>query len=117
MGRRRPKLNLGNKTVWLPTADIEDIIVVAHATEHIGVPLNGLKDVVIDRVAPVRGAVSSVAADKTGIGYATKKLAIDVMDWDIIKRLVGCADDGGAALTRVESSGESKSGLSVPAAS
>ncbi|KAH8068455.1 hypothetical protein JL720_12227 [Aureococcus anophagefferens] len=47
--------------------------------------------------APVRGAVSSVAADKTGIGYATKKLAIDVMDWDIIKRLVGCADDGGAA--------------------
>ncbi|EGB02281.1 hypothetical protein AURANDRAFT_69025, partial [Aureococcus anophagefferens] len=153
------KLNLGNKTVWLPTADIEDIIVVAHATEHIGVPLNGLKDVyVIDRVSgrtvpagkwaarPEDGehgrlmgrptlllsrtskvlrwrfclrsqvyallsgdAVSSVAADKTGIGYATKKLAIDVMDWDIIKRLVGCADDGGAALTRcVESSGESK---------
>ena len=153
------KLNLGNKTVWLPAADIEDIIVVAHATEHIGVPLNGLKDVyVIDRVSgrtvpagkwaarPEDGehgrlmgrptlllsrtskvlrwryclrsqvyallsgdAVSSVAADKTGIGYATKKLAIDAMDWDIIKRLVGCADDGGAALTRcVESSGESK---------
>ena len=31
------------------------------------------------------------------------------MDWDIIKRLVGCADDGGAALTHcVETSGESK---------
>ena len=153
------KLNLGNKTVWLPAADIEDIIVVAHATEHIGVPLNGLKDVyVIDRVSgrtvpagkwaarpedgehgrlmgrPTLllsrtskvlrwrsclrsqvyallsgGAVSSSAADTTGIGYATKKLAIDAMDWDIIKRLVDCADDGGAALTRcVETSGESK---------
>ena len=152
------KLNLGNKTVWLPAADIEDIIVVAHATEHIGVPLNGLKDVyVIDRVSgrtvpagkwaarpedgehgrlmgrPTLllsrtskvlrwrsclrsqvyallsgGAVSSSAADTTGIGYATKKLAIDAMDWDIIKRLVGCADDGGAALHCVETSGECK---------
>ncbi|KAH8053450.1 hypothetical protein JL721_10687 [Aureococcus anophagefferens] len=54
-------------------------------------------------------AVSSAAADTTGIGYATKKLVIDAMDWDIIKRLVGCADDGGAALTHcVETSGESK---------
>ncbi|KAH8074198.1 hypothetical protein JL720_10756 [Aureococcus anophagefferens] len=30
------------------------------------------------------------------------------MDWDIIKRLVGCADDGGAALTHAWTSGESK---------
>ncbi|KAH8063528.1 hypothetical protein JL722_2703 [Aureococcus anophagefferens] len=58
--------------------------------------------------APVRGRRELGRRDTTGIGYATKPV-IDAMDWDIIKRLVGCADDGGAALTHcVETSGESK---------